>query len=70
MSAERYMGAGDAATLERWVIPAREWKVLDGVQIPVAGDVVWKLKAGDFNYYRWEVTQVEYDLPELYPGRP
>ena len=32
---------------------AREW------------DVIWKLAAGDFEYYRWEITELEYDQAAL-----
>jgi hypothetical protein len=28
--------------------------------VPVRGDVRWKLKAGDFTSYRWEITDIEY----------
>ncbi len=66
MTAKRYMGAGPDATLERWVIPATAWRRLDGVVVPVKGDVIWALEAGDFSYYRWEITELQYDQPKLY----
>lgn len=59
MSAERYMGSGDGATLEKWHIPASEWQVMNGVRIPVKGEVVWKLREGDFSYYQWEITEIK-----------
>lgn len=61
-SAERYLGD----KLERWFVPIAEWRVLRGVEVPVRGDVVWKLPAGDFNYYRWEVLDVEANPAEIY----
>lgn len=61
MNAGRYMGSGDAATLEHWYIPASEWREMNGVRIPVKGEVIWKLKDGDFSYYQWEITEVEYN---------
>jgi len=63
MTARRWMGGGDKATLERWVVPATEWREMDGVAVPVKGEVVWKLKGGDFSYYRWEITALRYDPP-------
>ncbi len=60
-SAQRYMGDGETATLERWFVPSREWKTMKGLRIPVKGEVVWKLASGDFTYYRWEIVQIEYD---------
>lgn len=64
MSADRYLGS--TGTLERWIIPATEWRVIDGVEVPVRGDAIWKLATGDFNYYRWEILEVEQNQPRLY----
>ncbi|MBS1773163.1 MAG: hypothetical protein JST82_09890 [Bacteroidetes bacterium] len=61
ISAKRYKGSGDEAALEDWYIPCTEWKVLNGVKIPVKGDAIWKLKEGDLNYYKWEITSIEYN---------
>jgi Family of unknown function (DUF6544) len=64
ISADRYLGS--TGSLERWIIPATEWRVVRGVQIPVKGEVIWKLQGGDFSYYRWEIVDVEYNRPEIY----
>lgn len=66
MSARRFMGSGNEATMEDWFIPAREWKEFDGVMVPSRGDVIWKLATGDFNYYSWEITTVEVNVPEAF----
>jgi hypothetical protein len=66
LHAKRYMGSGDAATLEEWVGTTTDWRVVRGVEIPVRGEVVWKLEAGDFSYYRWEIDDVEYDVNAPY----
>ncbi len=63
VTAQRWMGGGEKAALERWVVPATEWREMDGVAIPVKGEVVWRLKGGDFSYFRWEVTALRYDPP-------
>jgi hypothetical protein len=63
MTAERYYGDGG---LERWFIPATEWREIRGVEIPVRGSVVWKLAGGDFDYFRWEILDVETNEPRLY----
>ncbi|MCB9284746.1 MAG: hypothetical protein H6563_11780 [Lewinellaceae bacterium] len=64
--AQRYMGAGETAVLKDWYIPAEEWKEFQGVQVPAKGGVIWQLESGDFNYYQWEVTDIEYNKPELW----
>lgn len=59
-SAKRYMANGKSATLEDWYVPCREWKVLNGFKIPVKGEVIWSLKSGNFSYYKWEITEINY----------
>jgi uncharacterized protein DUF6544 len=66
LTASRYMGSGKEARVEEWVTPSTAWRVVRGVEMPVAGDAVWKLASGDFNYYRWEIVDVEPDRPILY----
>ncbi|MEX2115381.1 MAG: DUF6544 family protein [Bacteroidota bacterium] len=67
-SAERYMGDGDSATLERWFVSMNEWKVTEGLRIPIKGDVAWKLVSGDFTYYQWEILQIEYNTKDVLHG--
>jgi hypothetical protein len=62
--ARRYMDGEGGAKLVDWVVPVREWRVMHGVRIPVAGDVIWRLPEGDFSTFRWEIADIEYD-----PGR-
>lgn len=66
-SAKRYMGGDEGSALEDWYIPASGWKEFNGIRVPSKGDVIWKLKDGDFNYYQWEIEAIEYNIPELYP---
>ena len=61
--AKRYFG--DRA-LEDWVVRATEWKVVRGLTLPVRGNVSWKLAAGDLEYYRWEILDVEANRPEIW----
>jgi hypothetical protein len=63
MTAKRYFGG---QTLEDWVIPVTEWKAIRGIEMPVRGSAVWKLAAGDFEYYRWEILDVEVNRRELW----
>jgi hypothetical protein len=59
LTADRYMSADGGARLEKWVIPATDWRTVRGIEIPVRGNAVWKLASGDFDYYRWEILDVE-----------
>jgi hypothetical protein len=60
LSALRYMGSGAEARLEDWVCTASEYRRFDGIEVPVAGEVSWKLKTGDLTYYRWHIDDIEY----------
>jgi len=67
LTADRYFGGGPDAKIERWRIAANEWKAMDGCLVPVRGEVRWELAEGDFTFYRWELTELEYDPPGLFP---
>ena len=70
LTADRYMSGEGGSRLERWVIPATEWRTIRGVEMPVRGNAVWKLAGGDFDYYRWEIIDVEVNHPALYADEP
>jgi hypothetical protein len=61
VSADRYMSTESGAELKPWIIPFREWKALDGIIIPVEGEVIWQLESGRFPYYDFTVDALHYD---------
>ena len=61
VSAERYMGSGPDAKQRPWTIPFRAWKKLDGVVVPVEGEVIWQLESGPFAYYDFTLKALRYD---------
>lgn len=63
LTGQRYY---DGRSLETWVIPVTEWKTIRGIEMPVRGGAVWKLAAGDFDYYRWEILDVETNRATLW----
>jgi hypothetical protein len=66
-AARRYLGSGADARLEDWYVPLSAWARFDGVEVATRGRVIWKLAAGDFDYYEWELTALEHDRPARYP---
>jgi len=64
LTAKRYL---DGKSLETWEIPATEWRTVRGIEMPVRGNAVWKLKEGDFDYFQWEIVDVESNTPQLWP---
>lgn len=59
--AERYGEFNGKISLETWSIPVRDYKEFNGIKIPTKGDVTWKLDNGDFNWFNFEVTGIEYN---------
>jgi len=63
MTARRYY---NGQSLETWATPVTEWKTIRGIEMPVRGGAVWKLPAGDFDYYQWEILDVETNVTSLW----
>jgi hypothetical protein len=67
MTADRYCDNGDGKfSLEKWATPIEGYKRINNILIPYKGSGVWKLKSGDFEYIKLEVTDIEYNNPFLY----
>lgn len=66
ITARRYREAGGRYVLEDWAVTAVDYREFGGFRIPNRMDVTWKLKTGDFTWYRVEVTEVEYNRPDVY----
>lgn len=63
--AERYYDRKDGATLETWVIDIDEesYKSFSQYRVPTKATVTWKLPDGDFTWFRLEITDITFDLP-------
>jgi len=61
--AERYYDRKGGATLENWFIQIEpnSYKEFEGVRIPARSAVTWKLKEGDFTWYKLEITDINYN---------
>lgn len=69
IAADRYKGGGADAVLQRWEVPCRSWRRMgENILVPVEGSVVWKEPGGDFEYFRWEITDVATDPPAVGVG--
>lgn len=66
LSAERFMDHPEGARLTPWHVRCTEWQRFAGVEVPVRGEVSWQVPAGEFTYYRWQITALEYDQFETY----
>jgi hypothetical protein len=61
--AKRYFDRKDGATLENWFIniDTNSYKDFQGIRIPTKSSVTWKLKEGDFTWYKLEIDDVKYN---------
>lgn len=59
--AQRYYDRKGGTTLEKWLIEAKAYQEWNGIRMPVAFDVTWKLKEGDFTWFRLEVSEIYYN---------
>jgi hypothetical protein len=63
MTADRYRTAGDAFILTPWETTIRGYGQFNGLDLPSAGEGVWKLDSGVFAYIELRVTAIAYDPP-------
>lgn len=61
--AKRYYNRKGGATLEDWFIQIEpnSYKEFEGVRIPARSAVTWKLKEGDFTWFKLEITGMQYN---------
>lgn len=66
-TADRYRDAGGGKfELGKWEAPATAYGEFNGVRIPVTGEAKWLLLSGDLPYIRLTVTEVQYNVSEVY----
>lgn len=66
LTTDRYFAGGANARLEQWELEATDWDTMGGCFLPVLGEVRWKDAKGDFSFYRWDITKMDYDAPGLF----
>jgi hypothetical protein len=64
--AQRYGDFNGQYLMKTWVINMREYKEFNGMRIPAAGEVIWKLETGDYKWYQFEIKDIEYNKPAGY----
>jgi hypothetical protein len=66
-SADRYRENKPGATKEKWVIHNIRTGLKNGIEIPLESTVTWKLKEGDYTWFKLNITDIAYNIPGLYP---
>lgn len=47
--------------METWSVDIKEYKQFNGLNVPSDGELIWKLKTGDFHWYHFEVKEMRYN---------
>ena len=63
---KRYYSGQDGYSLENYYAPVWDYKEFAGIKIPTKAKAIWRLDSGDFEYYDMEITDVEYNISEMY----
>jgi hypothetical protein len=60
MNAERSMLVKGKPVLEQWETRGGDYREVQGLRIPFQAEAVWQLPAGDFSYFRGEITEIDF----------
>jgi len=63
--ADRYFINGkEEPRLEKWVVTTvpGAYKLFDGIRIPYKSELTWRLKEGEYNWLRLEITDINYNI--------
>lgn len=52
--------------LQDWGGINKGYKEFNGIRIPSNCDIFWKEKTGDFNWYKCEIIEIEYNKPMMF----
>jgi hypothetical protein len=63
LQTKRYMGEAD---FETWIGKVSDYREKNGIVIPFAIEAIYRLKEGDYSYAKFNVTRIEYDIPEKF----
>jgi len=58
LAAERAYG-DEVGARQRWIVTASDWRPHDDIEVPTRGEVLWRLPAGDFTYFRWQLDDLQ-----------
>ena len=62
VSAQRYRDVGGTAVLTPWVGHFRDYRSVQGMMVPMYGEVAWIVGGGVMSYFRGRTTDITFDL--------
>lgn len=64
--AKRFRETNGKHVLTDWGGRTTEYKEFNGIRISNKSDIFWKLDTGEFNWFKCEITDIEYNKPVVY----
>jgi hypothetical protein len=61
LTAQRYKEEHGHYLLAPWTAQSNEYQEVDGMRIPIRSEVTWHLASGDFTWFRFKITGIEYN---------
>jgi len=63
---DRYMEADGKYFKEQWAGYYRNYQEIEGMKIPIEGEVEWNLSDRDLQYAKLKITDIQYNIAEKY----
>ncbi len=63
---DRYMEADGKYFKEQWAGYYRNYQEIEGMKIPIEGEVEWNLSDKDLQYAKLKITDIQYNIPSNY----
>ncbi len=61
LTAQRYREEHGHYQLAPWTAQSNEYQEVDEICIPTRSEVTWHLASGDFTWFRFKITEIEYN---------
>jgi len=61
LTAQRYREERGHYQLEPWTAQSNAYQEVEGMRIPTKSEVTWHPASGDFTWFRFKITEIEYD---------
>ena len=61
LTAQRYREERGHYQLEPWTAQSNAYQEVEGMRIPTKSEVTWHPASGEFTWFRFKITEIEYD---------
>ena len=62
---DRYMESDGKYFKEQWAGYYRNYQEIEGMKIPIEGEVEWNLSDRDLQYAKLKITDIQYNIPKI-----